>query len=222
MRPDLGKLVFNCLAVISTFVLLFGVGEKRLNITSEGAIWLQAFAVIVALFVGLFVPIYQKARATERDRQKDDDHAAKIRALIAEELGSCAAAHIPLHRMLRRHMELPPVAGRRQIPLEDWPVRAMPLTAAMGPDLLTLEKPQVAIITQLLCNILLSQEKHRRLSSGNISLHDLAVFSAEIGRDIELLATAFEMLAPNRRLQFAGHEPELASELLRQEAQQPA
>jgi hypothetical protein len=164
------------------------------------------------------------ARLTARaDKASSDaERRATIKTLIAAELANVAASYFQLERTIRVAQE---TLGRGEIALRgqdfqdfsnEMP-RSMPLTSGLGPELLVLSTSEIDVLSTLMLNMDLTRPRLEEFSSGKRSLNLLTAgsLSQEVAHDMNLLAQAFERIAPSRRLAFRDQPVELASVLLR-------
>lgn len=150
------------------------------------------------------------------------EEAETICALVAEELVNTATGHIVLLRYLRRHIERPPVDGvRRQILLDEYRIRPMPLTQGLGAKLVILGPASVSGLVAILSSLAHTDATHRQCAAKEmLTVMDLQTLAAWVRSDMTAMAELFERIAPERQIQLANEAPSSASNFLRAEVDQ--
>jgi hypothetical protein len=161
----------------------------------------------------------------DRAARRTDDHAAeqskiaKLKALVAAELVNVASGALEAHRSVAGMVRgLAAGASPGGVDLSLYAPRMMPVSAALGSELLMLGEREIDVLTTLWGNLQLTRDDIRQLSARPLSQMDATTLSNQIAHDMGILAQAFEEFAPKRQLQMPGQEPALASTLLRSEA----
>jgi hypothetical protein len=189
-----------------------------------------AWATLVgALFAGAAVLVGNWTnRYGQRLTARDEELArtAKLKALVAAELVNVAIGHIQAKRFMNAAHTGVVANGAVHHPtdLTTWYPRLLPLTDAMGPDLLVLEAKAIDALTTLRANLALTKSAMEEITDGRATLGLLRItaISNAISHDLECLSAAFREFAPNRQLQLPGAQPALVTALLEQvAAEQP-
>jgi hypothetical protein len=181
-----------------------------------GALIGSAAAMLGALLTRLDAKRDKAAADAERRRA--------IKTLIAAELVNVSAGYIGLHGTMRAAQRTLKATGSVSA-LADLPnemPRSMPFTSALGTELLVLSPSEIDVLSILESNMSLTRGKLQELSIGKRSLDLLTMPSVSqgIAHDMDILAQAFEKLAPLRKLAVPNQPPELAAALLRRLAAQ--
>ncbi len=164
------------------------------------------------------------ARRAERERsaQEEADRRSKFQTLIAAELVNLAAGLIDSKEYF--HAASQHAAGGGVLPLQPDLIRSlprdMPFVANAGVELLLLEQPAIDALVTLRTNLALTRTEMDSIIDGRdrFGLLRIGAVSNALSHDLELLAQAFERIAPTRRLALPEREPELAATLLRRVA----
>jgi hypothetical protein len=98
--------------------------------------------------------------------------------------------------------------------------REMPFTAALGTELLLLSESEIDVLSTLASNTVRTRDQMQDMSPKPFGLVSGTALASVVAHDMTILAQAFERIAPERKLQSVGGEPELASALLRRLAQE--
>jgi hypothetical protein len=111
-------------------------------------------------------------------------------------------------------------AGVGIIDLSPYAPTQMPVSTHLGSDFLILSVRQIDVLTTLTSNLAMSREQ---LSGIGSMARPLGMLEATMLRDVarhelELVAQAFEVFAPQRKIALPGAEPIFASALARSEA----
>jgi hypothetical protein len=145
--------------------------------------------------------------------------AALCKTLIAAELVNVSGGYIGLHRTMRVAQRA--IAAGESVPgqvdFSNEMPRSMPFTSALGTELLVLSPSEIDVLSTLESNLSLTQRQLQEVSAGkrNFGLLTVPALSQGIAHDMDILAQAFEKLAPLRKLAVENQPPELAPVLLR-------
>ncbi len=164
--------------------------------------------------------MYESRRAVE-DLEK---RRSSLRKLIAAELVTTAIGYFNAKHEIEISLSpdasvsagYGPVLGAigQHLP------RGLPVTSNLGTELLILEESAVdALITFQGCLAMTRMNVDHAIERG-LLVSRLAVMGIDplVAHDMGLLAECFEQIAPRRKMQMPGEQPELASKLLRDEA----
>lgn len=205
----LGLLTFGGFAVLWI--------QTRLAIPNElvgtlvGALWGAA-----AIFGGLLAVRYQ-ARADQE--QAERERAGKISSLVAAELVNIAAGMIDADHLLKAAVAArESVAGLpSSIDMASVMPRPMTLFDSLGADVLALTEKEIDVLATLRSNVALTGRQMLEITSGKRSFGYLEAKSliSVLHHDMNILAEAFEVIAPRRKLTLHGKAPELASTILK-------
>jgi hypothetical protein len=164
------------------------------------------------------------ARRAERERLASDaeDRRAKFKTLIAAELVNLAAGLIGSKQYF--HAASQHAVGGGVLPPQPDLIRSlprdMPFVAGAGVELLQLEQPAIDALVTLRANLGLTRIEMESIIDGRdrFGLLRIGAVSNALSHNLELLAQAFERIAPTRQLALPDHEPALASAVLRRVA----
>jgi hypothetical protein len=164
------------------------------------------------------------SRRAERERlaSEAEDRRSKFKTLITAELVNLAAGLIGSKEYF--HAASLHAAGggvlQQQPDLIRSLPREMPFVASAGVELLQLEQPAIDALVTLRVSLALTRTEMESIIDGRdrFGLLRIGAVSNALSHDLDLLAQAFERIAPTRRLSLADCEPELASVLLRRVA----
>lgn len=208
------------------FVVLAGCGAWVMGTQYQRPDAAAAAALAGALFGGSAILLGNWiTRFNDRRRMADerDDQCAKLKTLIAAELVNVAAGLIGSKEYFHAAAEhartggvLPP-----QPDLEHCLPRDMPFLVAAGTELLLLDQPSVDALVTLRGNLALTSAAIGSIADGRDRFGILRVgaVSTSLSNDLEILAQAFEHIAPARMLKLPGQDAaELVSVLLRRVA----
>ncbi len=192
----------------------------RLEPPSTGAFTGALLGAAAAMLGGLLARIIARA-----DRRSSDmERSLAMKTLIAAELVNVSAGYIGLQRTMRaaqRTISAGGVVPAQQDFSNELP-RSMPFTSALGTELLLLLPSELDVLSTLESNMAVTRSQLQEVSTGRRTFGLLTVpsLSQGIAHDMDILAQAFERLAPSRRLALANEPPELAAVLLRRLAAQ--
>jgi hypothetical protein len=181
-----------------------------------GALIGSAAAMLGALLTRLVAKSDKQSSDAERRRA--------IKTLIAAELVNVSGGYIGLQRTMRAAQRAI-AAGESalgQVDFSNEMPRSMPFTSALGTELLVLSPSEIDVLSTLESNLSLTQRQLQEVSTGkrNFGLLTVPALSQGIAHDMDILAQAFEKLAPLRKLAVENQPPELAPVLLRRLAAQ--
>jgi hypothetical protein len=169
-----------------------------------------------ATMLGTFIGRLQ-SRGEKRSRIRS------LRTIITVELVNVSLSYIQAQdlilttlRAIIRHDLRPEILDfSRLLP------REMPFTAALGTELLLLSEPEIDVLSTLASNTTRTRAQMQDMSTRAFGLlPGTALATSAVAHDMTILAQAFERIAPERKLQFQGGEPELASARLRRLARE--
>jgi hypothetical protein len=211
--------IIQCLLV----VLLAGLGVAAPHIGSilkleppstgalTGALIGSAAAMLGALLTSLNTGADKKSSEAARRNA--------IKALITAELVNVAAGYISLQRMVRAARGTISAGGPIPMPIDlssDAP-RSMPFTVGLGTELLILSPEEIDVLSTLESNATVTRGEIQRLSTSEGSFGYLAITALcqGVAHDMDVLAQAFERLAPARKLKTDDQPPEPSAAALR-------
>lgn len=179
---------------------------------------------LIAAAAGMLGALLTRVAAKRDKQSSDDDRRLAIKTLIAAELVNVTASYIQLQRTIRSSQETIDARGSVPTPVDfsnDMP-RSMPFTSALGTELLILSPQEIDVLSTLEANMAVTQRQLQDVSTGKRSFGLLIMgsLSQGIAHDMDILAQAFEKIAPSRTLEVESQPPELASLLLRRLAGQ--
>jgi hypothetical protein len=130
-------------------------------------------------------------------------------------LVNVAASYIQLQRTIRAGQETIDAGGSvpTQVDFSNDMPRSTPFTSALGAELLILSPQEIDVLSTLEANMALTRGQLQDFSTGKRSFGLLTVrsLSQGIAHDMNILAQAFEKIAPSRKLNVESQPPELAS-----------
>ncbi|HTR24385.1 MAG TPA: hypothetical protein VMI10_10400 [Terriglobales bacterium] len=214
-----GDLVLVVVLVAFGFWLLTGHSEiLGLNPKPDAA----AVATLVgALFGGAAILLGNWInRYNERKRAASDlrQRRTKLKALIAAELVDVFAGLIGTKELLDAALSTLNAGGHVDDQLDmTWIMpRNMPFTERLGVELLTLEQPAIDALVTLRSNLAITRKDMVAVTEGRerFGLLRITALSRGVAHGMAVLAKAFELIAPDRKLALQGQPPELAIAIL--------
>lgn len=150
-------------------------------------------------------------------RRDNHSRVRALRTLITAELINLAVSYIEATQLLSTALRA--ISQRALVPeiLDFSKVlpRDMPLTATLRAELLLLPEQAVDVLVTLASNTGRTRELMQDMSKRPFGLLSAQQAAGVVSHDMRVLAEAFERIAPERKMQLDGSEPEIASVLLR-------
>lgn len=160
-------------------------------------------------------------REEEQDKQSD---IKKILEVIASELVNVACGMIGFKETLVAAIRTVEAGGHlpEVCDLTDHMPRPMNFTDTLGTKILLLNEKQIEVLSVLKGNLQLTAFEIQQVSQGRKPFGLLVAkkMLVSLHHDMRLLADAFEKLKPERKLQLPEKEPEFASIVLKNLAQE--
>lgn len=187
-----------------------------------------AGALAGALFGGAAVLLgilINRANQRHEKMAEVEERRAKLKALIAAEIVNVTAGVLSVKSGLSAAVDaLKSGAQLGQINLADYTPREMSMTSTLTTELMTLDMPSLDALTTLRASLErtrldMAGAAPQAKTTNGFTLTIAVRLSNAVAHDMELLAQVFEHIAPNRQLKLADKDPELASVILRREAQ---
>ena len=206
-------LVVVGLAGLAIVLMLIGPPQRL-----EADMWGTLVGAMLGASAAMLGAKLERSQSNTDRKAEEDVRRKKVKTLVAAELVNVAAGLLDANRVLR--------AAVRQIEATRQPVqgydmtatiRPMPFTDSLGTDLLVLSEPELDVICALRSNLAITQQTMRDIMDEHehFTLLPATNLRNSVAHDMEILAQAFDALAPTRKLPFEGKPPELVANLLR-------
>jgi hypothetical protein len=160
----------------------------------------------------------------ERTRARDaqEKRQAKLKTFITGELVGVAVDLLSGKRILEAaFVQLHSAGGNQRLGgigvAENFP-RDLSLTMSLAAELLVLERDDMEVLISLHTNLEVTRADVKEVAQGYLGILQIGRLVQGLAQDMENLAQCFDRIAPTRKLQFLGSEPELASKILRDAA----
>lgn len=209
------------------FVALIGCGIWFVASHPWGLDASAAASLAGALFGGAAVLLgnwINRANSRHQNVREMESRRMKLKALIAAELVNVAAGLISAKELMDAAIISAKAQGSvpTQFDMSRYRPRAMPFTDSLGTELLLLEHQAIDALTTLRSNLAVTRQDMDEITAGaTFTLLKATALSNGLGHDMTILAKALERIAPTRKLQLSGKEPELATGMLNRAAQPP-
>lgn len=141
----------------------------------------------------------------------------KLKALIAAELVDVAIGLMAAKQLMDAVITSLNAGGTVSptLDMKRYRPRLMSLTDSLGSELLMLDAETIDALATLRTNLAISRRTMGETTlNANFSLLKAIELSNAVGHDMSVLSHSIQLIAPNRKLQFPGKEPELLSAIL--------
>lgn len=179
-----------------------------------------------AILLGNWINRFNELREASADLKR---RSAALKTLIAAELVNLTAGLLDSKRMVDAAIRTIQVGGPApgQIDLNDYFPRGMPFMESLGVELLLLESKAIDTLTTLHANLAQTRrtmESYAQIAKApaGLSRPTATKISQSLGHDMEILAEAFEHIAPTRKFQLPGEDqPKMVVDVLKKAARSP-
>lgn len=141
----------------------------------------------------------------------------KLKALIAAELVDVAIGLMDAKQLMDAAINSLTAGGpvSTSLDMSRYRPRAMSLTENLGTDLLMLETVVIDALATLRTNLTVTRQAMDDITFGaNFGLLRATELSNGLGHDMTVLSQTIQHVAPDRKLQMPGNEPELLTRIL--------
>lgn len=172
-----------------------------------------------ALLLGNWINRFNEQRNAN---EKLDQRIKNLKALIAAELVNVTCGLMEAKELMTAAIDS--IKARGSTPLTDmhrYKPRAMPITNNLGAELLILEEKVIDALMTLRSDLAITQQAMDEFTAGTntrLGLITAANLSSILAHNMTVLSEVFGYIAPNRKMQMPGKEPELVTEILKRAA----
>ncbi|MGO9443877.1 MAG: hypothetical protein ACLPXB_03765 [Thiobacillaceae bacterium] len=195
------------------------VGQDQRPDSTAAATLVGALFGGAAVLLGNWINRYNEQRRAATDLEQRRE---KLKTPLSAELVSVAAALINAKHFVDAaaiSLQAGGVVGE-QANLTWVMPPGMPFTDGLGIELMILDQPAIDALVTLRSNLAITRASMEAITEGRelFGFLRIAALSRGLGHDMEVLAEAFEHIAPGQRLAIDRQPPELAASMLRRKA----
>ncbi len=166
-------------------------------------------------------------RSSDRHKSEHEQlqRVEKIKALIAAELVDVAIGLMDAKKLMDAAIVSLNAGGpvATTLDMSRYRPRTMSFTDGLGAELLALEKASIDALTTLRSNLAVTRQAMDEITDGaNFGLLKATSLSNGLGHDMTVLSETFGHIAPDRKLQLPGKDPEPIRAILVTAAKPPA
>ena len=212
---------------LALFILLIGFGLWVVAGQPWGFDLAAAAALAGALFGGAALLLGNWINRFNERYQADNElvqRVEKIKALIAAELVDVAIGLMDAKKLMDAAIISLKAGGpvSQRLDMSRYRPRSMSLTESLGTELLAVEKAAIDALATLRTNLTITRQTMDDITHGaNFGLLRATELSNGLGHDMTVLSQTIQYIAPDRKLQFPGKEPELLTEILARASRPP-
>lgn len=174
-----------------------------------------------ALLLGNWINRVSEWRRTTAEAAQ---RVEKLKALIAAELVDVAIGLMGAKQLMDAAINSLTAGGPASTSLDmiRYRPRAMSLTEGLGSELLVLETAAIDALVTLSTNLSITRQAMDEVTqAANPGLLRTTQLSNGLGHDMTVLSQTIQHVAPDRKLQMPGKEPELLSRILERASRPP-
>lgn len=208
-------LLFMVLIMVSVYVMAYQPWciDPAAASSLSGALFGGA-----ALLLGNWI---NRINDRHRAEQEQAEQIENLKTLIAGEMVNVAAGLIYAKQHVDSAIISLNVGGPvpEKLDMNRYRPRLMPMTESLGPKLLALERSAIDAITTLRSNLAVSRNSMDEVTAGKrFGMLVAQSLSEGLSHDMKILSDVFTHIAPTRKLELPGKQPELAIDVLNKAA----
>lgn len=150
------------------------------------------------------------------DWRKRKDRVRSLKTLIAAELVDVACGLLPAKEVMDAAITSAQAGADITTPpiwSLCWP-HPMPFTWGLGMELLALDQPAIDALATLRSNLATTRSLMNQCAGAPFGPLKATSLSTSLGQSMKVLSEAFMHIAPDRKFQLPGKQPELATSIL--------